>query len=168
MADFKRIVVATDFSDASTRALDYADDLAHRLGATLYIVHVVQNPLYQPWSAEAYVMDIGDIVEDWTRQAQDQLARLVATCRTRPIVACRTGRPVPEIIAFAEETEADLLVLGTHGHGALAQVVLGSVAERVVRHAPCPVLTVRARHAPGAEPVAVGGAERALAHNAGV
>jgi universal stress protein A len=168
MPDFKRIVVATDFSDASTRALDFADDLAHRLGATLYIVHVVQNPLYQPWSAEAYVMDIGDIMQDWTRQANDQLSRIAGTCRTRPIVACRTGRPVPEIIAFAEETGADLLVLGTHGHGALAQVVLGSVAERVVRHAPCPVMTVRARHAPAAEPVAVDDAERAAVLNAGV
>jgi nucleotide-binding universal stress UspA family protein len=147
MPHFKRIVFATDFSEASALALPYANDLAQRYGATLHLLHVVQDPLSQPWSAEAYVMNIGDLVQEWTRAANAELSRVATTCSGTPVISCRVGRPAHEILAYAKEIGADLLVLGSHGHGALAQMMLGSVAERVVRHASCPVMTVRQPHA---------------------
>lgn len=147
MADYKRILCATDFSPASVLALRHADDLARRLGARLTIVHVVQDALQQPWTAEAYALNLADLEGEWVRCAQTELARLAATCTTKPVTVCRQGKPVQAILECVRDTRADLLVVGSHGHGVLAQMILGSVAERLIRHAPCPVLAVREQSA---------------------
>lgn len=143
MTNYQQIVCATDFSASSTAAVRHADRLAHQAGATLHLLHVVQDPLQQPWAAEAYVMNIGDLTAEWQAHAEKDLARIAEGCAATTVTACRTGRPVNEILRYVADVQADLLVAGTHGHGAIAHLILGSVAERLVRQAPCPVLTVR-------------------------
>jgi nucleotide-binding universal stress UspA family protein len=144
MTTYKRIVCATDLSAASVLAVGQADELAKRLGATLHLLHVVQDPLLEPWSAEAYTMSVADLTQEWVRGADQDLAALAAKCSSTTITVCRVGRPVQQILEYVNDVNADLLVVGSHGHGFIAHMVLGSVADRLVRLAPCPVLTVRA------------------------
>ena len=143
MTDYRRIVCATDFSPASELAVSRGDDLAKRLGATLHLVHVVQDPRQEPWSAEGLAMNVGDLVDEWVREAERQLEALAAKCASSTVTACRVGRPVQQILEYVGEVKGDVLVVGSHGHGFVAHMLLGSVAERLVRRAPCPVLTVR-------------------------
>jgi nucleotide-binding universal stress UspA family protein len=145
MTNYRQIVCATDFSASSAVALRHADQLAQQAGSTLHLLHVVQDPLQQPWAAEAYVMNLGDLTAEWQRHAEKELERIAAGCAAKTVTACRMGRPITEILRYADDVHADLLVAGTHGHGAIAHLILGSVAERLVRQANCPVLTVRAR-----------------------
>jgi nucleotide-binding universal stress UspA family protein len=144
MTTYQGIVCATDLSAASALAVRQADELAQRLGATLHLLHVVQDPLLEPWSPEAYVMNVEDLTQEWVSGAERDLAALAANCSSTTITACRVGRPVQQILEYVNDVNADLLVVGSHGHGFVAHMILGSVAERLVRLAPCPVLTVRA------------------------
>jgi nucleotide-binding universal stress UspA family protein len=143
MEPYRRILCAIDFSPASIAALRHADELASRLGATLTILHVVADPLQQPWTAEAYGLNIADLEAEWTRRANADLSRLARACKSNPATVCRVGKPVSEILDCVRIDAADLIVVGSHGHGVFAQMILGSVADRLVRQAPCPVLMVR-------------------------
>jgi len=139
----KRILVPTDFSPPSRKAANYAASLAKQFGAEILMLHVVE-PVTPPPSL-ALVM-----TEDLDRHMREEAARRLADWRkeigvTTMKANVRTGAPYHEIIAAAEETNTDLIVIGTHGHRKLAQIFLGSTAERVVRHARCPVLVVRER-----------------------
>ncbi len=145
MTNYRQIVCATDFSASSTAAIRHADQLAQQMGATLHLLHVVQDPLQQPWAAEAYVMNLGDLTAEWQRHAEKELARIASGLSAKTEVAVRIGRPITEILHYVDDVHADLLVAGTHGHGTIAHLILGSVAERLVRQASCPVLTVRAK-----------------------
>lgn len=140
---FQRIVCATDFSASSAAAVSQADQLATRLDATLHLLHVVQDPLQEPWAAEAYAMNLDDLTQEWFQTAERDLGVRAEKCSSRTMTACRIGRPVQQILEYVESVKADLLVVGTHGHGFVAHLILGSVAERLVRQSPCPVLTVR-------------------------
>ena len=144
--NFTTIIVPTDFSYASDAALGYARMLAARFGASLHLLHVVDEP--GSWS-EVYAA-IPDIRDRLSADAGRRLEALAA-CIPPPLqvtsaVIC--GAPVPTIVKVAESTGADLIVMGTHGRRGMGHLLLGSVAERVVRLAPCPVLTVR-DHAAG-------------------
>jgi nucleotide-binding universal stress UspA family protein len=155
MTAWTRICCAVDFGDASRVALDRAADLARRLDAELTLLHVVV-PL--PAVADATVLvssqelDAAQAREDeaelarWAASAERALGRAV---RTRVLA----GDAAAVLVRHAREEGCDLLVLGTHGRGGLPRLVLGSVAERVVRQAPCPVLVVHdgAALAAGAE-----------------
>jgi nucleotide-binding universal stress UspA family protein len=144
MIALKKILVPTDFSECSEAALRYGRALAAAFGATLHLLHVVQDPYTQPWSAEAFPAPLGDLLEQWQAQARARLVELVPDAeRASTMVAVQVGSPFFEVIRYAQEQGIDLIVLGTHGRGPLGHVLLGSVAERVVRKAPCPVLTVR-------------------------
>src|SRR3954471_16478146 len=146
MLAIKNILVPTDFGSAADAALLYGRELAARFGATLHLVHVVDSFQIAGFP-EAY----GDLtaklqadLEDAARQTID--ARLLDSDGSGP----RTARavitsiaPVISIVDYALAHGIDLIVMGTHGRGALAHFMMGSVAERVVRSAPCPVLTVR-------------------------
>lgn len=145
MANYQQIVCATDFSASSTAAIQHAGRLAQQMGATLHLLHVVQDPLQQPWAAEAYVMNLGDLTAEWQQHAEKELARIASGLSAKTEVAVRLGRPITEILQYVDDVHADLLVAGTHGHGAIAHLILGSVAERLVRQSKCPVLTVRAK-----------------------
>ena len=138
----ERILAPTDFSDTAHHALGYARDLATQFKGTLHLLHVVPDPMSQPWAGEASGIVIPDLLKAWEADAQKRLAELkprdVSTER-----ATRVGHAFVEIIRYARANEIDLIVMGTHGRGAVKHMLLGSVAERVVRKAPCPVLTVR-------------------------
>ena len=146
MIHIKTILVPTDFSDASGAALDYARALAAAFGSALHLLHVVQDPYVQPWAAEAFGVSLAGVLERWEQDARAQLEQLVpeAERQARPVQCdTRVGHPFVEILNYAQAHQVDLIVMGTHGRGPVAHVLLGSVTEKVVRKAPCPVLTVR-------------------------
>src|SRR6516162_9835264 len=146
MIDLHRILVPTDFSKYSHNALTYAAAFAEKFGAELYLLHVVQDlALFIP-EAVSVAPPVAPPVEQMTAAAREALGRVVSeNDMGRVKVRCevREGTPFYEIIQFAKEAAIDLIIMGTHGHTGLAHVLLGSVTEKVVRKAPCPVLTVR-------------------------
>ena len=147
MPQIARILVPTDFSPASDAALAYARELARQFGATLNLVHVFDDP----FTSGAFVGDGTvtmplDLRESLERAAQDQLAaRHAEHAGSLPGSSADllTGSGARRIVEHAEETKADLIVMGTHGRGGLGHLLLGSIAEKVVRTSRCPVLTVR-------------------------
>lgn len=144
MIALKRILVPTDFSVCSDAALKYGRALTEAFGATLHLLHVVQDPYTQPWAAEAFPTPLGEMLAQWEDQARQRLATLLPDGdRTGAVIATIVGSPFYEIVRYASEQQIDLIVIGTHGRGPLGHMLLGSVAEKVVRKAPCPVLTVR-------------------------
>jgi nucleotide-binding universal stress UspA family protein len=144
MIRLKTILVPTDFSECSDAAVKYGYALSEAFGATLHLLNVVQDPYTMPWAAEGFAAPIGDLLADWEAQAKRRLAESVpAAAASKTVVKTQVGSPHPEIVRYAAQHGIDLIVLGTHGRGPLGHMLLGSVAERVVRTAPCPVLTVR-------------------------
>jgi len=146
MIDLHRILVPTDFSKFSKIAVNYAVALAEKFGAELYLLHVVQDlALFIP-DAVAVVPPVAVPVDQFTVAARAALDRVVEENQLERFTVhreVREGTPFYEIIRFAKEANIDLIVMGTHGHTGLAHVLLGSVTEKVVRKAPCPVLTIR-------------------------
>jgi nucleotide-binding universal stress UspA family protein len=144
MITLKTILVPSDFSECSEAALRYGLELARRFDARLHLLHVVQDPLTQPWAAEGFSAPLFDMVEKWQKDAQ---ARLVASIPLADIgrvtVTSTVAWPYAEILRYANQHGVDLIVMGTHGRSGVSHVLLGSIAEKVVRHAPCPVLTIR-------------------------
>lgn len=143
---FERILVPTDFSAGSERAWAIARQLAERLGAELILFHVVvEAPLFSegPFTME-HARSVFSKAREWanTTLGEWTAAATASGLRARSIVG--TGAPTKEIIATAGLEHADLIVMGTQGRGGLDRALLGSVAERVIRLAPCPVLVVRA------------------------
>lgn len=144
MSLFRHILVATDFSECSDRAIELAVRMAAALDAKLTLVHawdapsfVYANPIAPP----------GDVITPLHDAAAECLNEAVARARrTRPDAAgiLRRGQAWREILQTRDEIGADLIIVGTHGRSGLSHVVLGSVAEHVVRIAPVPVLTVHA------------------------
>jgi len=143
-SDIKRILVPLDFSANSTRALDYARGLAQRLGAALHLVHVCELPTMMTPALDAYAIALTDWSQRLSEEAEEQLSKITASLGD---VAVSTevlfGPPASAIVDAAASNKADMIVMGTHGHGAVMHVLLGNVAERVVRTAECPVLTIR-------------------------
>jgi universal stress protein A len=104
----------------------------------------VQDPYTQPWAAEAFPAPLGDMLAQWQAQARARLQELLPEAARKDVmVAVQVGSPFQEIVRYAVEQAIDLIVIGTHGRGPIGHMLLGSVAEKVVRKAPCPVLTVR-------------------------
>lgn len=146
-AEFTRILVPTDFSSGSEQAWAVARQLAGRLGAEIVLLHVlIELPLFAGSLTMEHARDVFDAARRWAENMLGEwTAKAVASgLRARWVVA--TGVPHAEIAAAATRERADLIVLGTHGRGGLDRALLGSVADRVIRLAPCPVLSVRARN----------------------
>jgi universal stress protein A len=142
--DLKRILVPLDFSANSTRALDYARGLAEKFDAALHLVHVCEVPSMMTPSLDAYAIAYSDWRQRLGEEAERQLNTVTATLGNgRVTTEVLFGHPAPSIVDAARANRADLIVMGTHGHGAVMHLLMGNVAERVVRTAPCPVLTVR-------------------------
>jgi nucleotide-binding universal stress UspA family protein len=146
MIAIRNILVATDFGDASDAALRYGRALAHRFDATLHVLHVTEHLLSAALAGE-YAAAPAEIREDLERVAQQRSDALLTDDDRRTLkataVTVNHGSPAVAIVEHARTVPVDLIVLGTHGRGALGHLFLGNVAERVVRTAPCPVLTVR-------------------------
>lgn len=151
MITLKKILLATDFSDASTAAAAYARLLADAFSASIHVLHVLEDLAAHAWTTEVYVAALPGVHEEMERQARERLEAVFPPGereRYRVTTVLRTGSPFVEIVRYARDENMDLIVLGTHGRGPIAHMLLGSVAERVVRKAHCPVLTVRPeRHA---------------------
>jgi nucleotide-binding universal stress UspA family protein len=146
MIDLKRILIPTDFSKFSQNALTYAAALAEKFGSELYLLHVVQNVgLLIPDMVNVVppIMPSNEQMTAAVREALNKIVKDNKLERFKTNIEVRLGTPFYEIIQFAKETNVDLIVMGTHGHSGLVHVLLGSVTEKVVRKAPCPVLTVR-------------------------
>jgi nucleotide-binding universal stress UspA family protein len=144
MITLKTILVPSDFSECSEEALRYGLELARRFNASLHLLHVVQDPITMPWAAEGFSAPLFEVVDEWEKQALDRLKAAVPDAdRDRVTVAAMVATPYAEILAYAAAHNVDLIVMGTHGRSGVSHILLGSIAERVVRRAPCPVLTVR-------------------------
>lgn len=142
---FDTIVVAVDFSETSEEAWRAACALATALGSHLHLVHASPDPMHQAWTVEAIGVDFKAVAEAWRLEA----GRKLETVKPEPPIpadritrAVETGVPHRVIVEYATRHDADLIVMGTHGYGQVKHLLLGSVAERVVREAPCPVVTV--------------------------
>jgi nucleotide-binding universal stress UspA family protein len=140
----ERILVPVDFSDCSKKALAYAVPFAKQFGAQIVIVYVVQPYVPVP---EMTAVDFDAILARSRQAAESELANLRRSIPDNVGVETmvRVGRPDFEIVRAADELEADLILLSTHGRTGLGRVFMGSVAEHVTRYAHCPVLTVRER-----------------------
>jgi nucleotide-binding universal stress UspA family protein len=150
MADYRVVVVPYDFSEHARAALAEAEDLARRLGSDLHLVHIMQSPIYLynfAYAGEAAAItppiDMTEIREDALKSLKEVIAEIDIPGKVEPHVY--EGANVAETLReVAVDLAADLIVMGTHGRTGLAHVFLGSVAERTLRTAPCPVLTVPA------------------------
>jgi len=137
-----RILVPTDFSEKARMALLYGVTLAERFGGTLHVLHVVET-----------VVDVSPVPQEYDQldtaigeSAWDELNQLLSADdrqRVKIEFAIEWGIPATEIIRYANARQIELIAMGTHGSGGVKHLILGSVAESVVRSAPCPVLTVR-------------------------
>jgi nucleotide-binding universal stress UspA family protein len=144
MMAFKRVLIAVDDSPIAARAADVATELARTLGAELAFVHAVD-------SSEAYAPESGVPAAELIALAEQDGKKLLEQFRQRaaqegssPLTFSSVGKPAHEILKAAKDWPADIIVLGSHGRGGVKRMVLGSVAEGVMRHAACPVLVVRA------------------------
>ena len=144
-AEWKRICCPIDFSDASRAAMEVAADLARRFGAELVLFHAYPVPGYtfpdgSVVASPKMLQELADgaerHLEAWRRDAEVAGASRVEAAKV-------AGEPAAEIVSFAREQGVDQLGLGTHGRTGLEHALMGSIAERVVRRARCPVLTVR-------------------------
>ena len=145
MIPIKRILVPTDFSEPAEAALHWATTLAQDVDAQLYLLHVVPEPYVYPWGSELSAMPLTDILVQSEQSAEERMHRLAAETRLpldRIVTRAVIGTPVDQILATVAEQNIDLIVLGTHGRGMVGHLLLGSVAERVIRRSPVPVLTV--------------------------
>ncbi len=146
MAQLKRMLVPTDFSDASDLALRYAIEMASTTGSTIHLLHVVEDRHLIAAYPDGYLADIPGMLQAMKDEANRLLREAAARCDAAKIPVTTdvvNGRPAMMIVEVAQSHAADVIVMGTHGRSGFAHFFIGSVAERVVRTAPCPVLTVR-------------------------
>ena len=145
MIKLKKVLVPTDFSESARHALTYATSFALEYRAELTLLHVVEN-LTVGYASDLFPVPMQEVFQEISGYAKTELAKLGALAREKGLTVVEQvaqGKPSAEIIRFARESEIDMIVLGTHGKGMLDQALFGSTTERVVRRAPCPVLTVR-------------------------
>jgi universal stress protein A len=149
MESVKKILVPVDFSKSSSAVLDYAGRIAEKFGATIDVLHVWETPSYR-WPDAAIGIEgeppvtLAALVRSRASEDMDELLRVLEG-RALPRIGKRfeTGDARDAILRVAVDGRYDLVVMGTHGRRGLSHLVLGSVAEQVVRRSPCPVLTVR-------------------------
>ena len=140
----ERILHPTDFSASSAYALQFAVSFAREFEAKLYLLHVIEDIAQALYFDMLQTPPVGDILGELERQARKELDKILADEPALPVERLlRRGVPFNEILRAARELKIDLLVMGTHGRTGLKHALFGSVAEKVVRKSPCPVLSVR-------------------------
>lgn len=146
MIKLKKILYPTDFSEHALCALPYARSFAKEYGAELHCLHVVDEA-YQYWMAmSGESLPMGPNPQEMIKLADQQMSDFVGrhlSDGTPVVTKVGYGRPFLEIIEYAREIQADMIVLSTHGRSGLKQALLGGTAEKVIRKAPCPVLSIR-------------------------
>jgi nucleotide-binding universal stress UspA family protein len=147
-----RILVPIDLASGATPAVACAHELARAFGSRLHLLHVVADPANQGWAAMIPTADLERQADEWRQDAIEELATFAAASGCggpgsqaghRTTLAIRSSaEPATAILAYASEHDCDLIVMGTHRPGGLTAILRGSTAERVRRHATCPVLMV--------------------------
>jgi nucleotide-binding universal stress UspA family protein len=146
---YERILVPIDFSEHSKTTVSYATRIATRYNATLYLLHVFKIPDYvvTPYTRRrqnsAEVHSQVDAAEQDAREHLESFAKELSTKGIKVEAYLRVGYPFDEIVLMANHFHVDLIVIGSHGHGRIARLLVGSTAQRVVEHARCPVLVVK-------------------------
>jgi nucleotide-binding universal stress UspA family protein len=144
MIAIRNILVATDFGEASDAALAYGRALATQFNATLHVIHVVENIVLRNVTADGFVGILPEVQLEVEAEARKELEKkLGAAGEPKPEALVLTSNAIADaVVGHAANTNADLIVIGTHGRHGVSRLLLGSVAERIVRSAQCPVLTV--------------------------
>lgn len=146
MIALKNILVATDFGEAADAALAYGRELARTFGATLHVLNVADD-VFVRLGGDAYVAVLPEMQKGVEEAARARLDALLVDNDPNPIAVKKavltSSATAAAVVQYARELNINLIIIGTHGRGAVAHLLMGSVAERVVRTAPCPVLTVR-------------------------
>lgn len=145
MIQLKKILLPTDFSENARHALLYGCSFAREYKAELTILHVVED-IAVSYASDLFPVPMAHVFQELSGYARTELGKLVEEVKAKGLTAreiVAQGRPSNEILRIAKEETVDLIVLGTHGKGFLDKALFGSTTERVVRNAPCPVLTVR-------------------------
>jgi nucleotide-binding universal stress UspA family protein len=146
MSRIKRLLVPTDFSPASAIAFNYALDMAAREHASIHLLHVLDDATYAAAYPDGLYVELPGLRERLTEEARARLDDAAKACEAAGVIATTqvlVGRPAACVTQEANTRGSDLIVMGTHGRSGIAHLMLGSVAERVLRTAQCPVLTVR-------------------------
>jgi nucleotide-binding universal stress UspA family protein len=145
MIKISRILVPTDFSELANLAVDYGAAIAEQFQAELHLLNVIDDYFVTTGEGQLVLPDRNEYLRELKAYSRQELAKLPRNCKSDDRVSRHTsvGRPFEEIVRFAKEHQIDLIVIGSHGRRGLSHLLLGSVAERVVRIAGCPVLTVR-------------------------
>jgi universal stress protein A len=146
MKSYRKIMATTDFSEGSLPALHEAAGLAELAGADLVLLFVVEDTL-PPIILGTSTLDRDEILDAHRKAAEKNLATFAAEHLGERALetAVVVGRPEDKILSYARENGVDLIVMATHGYGLVGQVLFGSTTEKVLHHAPCPVLVVRSR-----------------------
>lgn len=145
MSGFHNILVAVDFSQTSDDAVAVAAGLSRAYHAQVHVLHVVPNDVQPTYGIEPIAVDFSAYLRESLEGARAQLPALAARHQIEPAMlttAVVQGAPAGEIVRYAQDHAIDLIVLGAHGHGFIDRLLIGSVAERVTRRAPCAILMV--------------------------
>ena len=143
-----RILAPIDFSETAAAALKYALALADAFQARVHLLHVVEDPVERHWAAEIAMLVSSNFETEARQRSDAELAQLLTRAEREQygaVLVTEIGSPFANIVKYARREDIDLIVMGTHGRGRVAHMLIGSVAENVVRKAPCPVLTIPLR-----------------------
>ena len=143
--DIKKILVPIDFSDYSKNALKYAVNFSMQFKAEMILIYVIEPVIYPPDFSMGQIA-LPSVNTEWDIKAKEELNKLAKSEIPSGIkvnTVLKTGKPFLEIIETASEEDVDLIIIATHGHTGVEHILFGSTAEKVVRKAPCPVLTLR-------------------------
>lgn len=143
MIELKKILIPTDFSEPSQAATQYAVELARKFGAQLHLLNVIEDPVVYMPMFESYALPPKEDFENFAKTRLDNWILDEDKEGLDLVTHWVHGNPFVDILRYAKQEDVDLIVVGTHGRSFTAHLLLGSVAEKVVRKAPCPVLTVR-------------------------
>lgn len=142
MTEFEKILFPTDFSESAENASRYAMSLAKKYGSKVYVIHVIEPFTY----TTEFGLDFSAQLKEMEASARRLLDDIVASIKRNNLdveSVLITGEPFVEIIKYARKEQVDLIVMATHGRSGIEHMLLGSVAEKVVRKSPCPVMTIK-------------------------
>ncbi|MGD8305790.1 MAG: universal stress protein [Ignavibacteria bacterium] len=143
--EIQKVLVPIDFSDYSKNALKYAVNFSKQFNANMILVYVVEPVIYPPDFSMGQIA-LPSVNTEWDIKAKEELDKLAKSeipAEVKVATILKTGKPFFEIIETAAEENVDLIIIATHGHSGVEHILFGSTAEKVVRKAPCPVLTLR-------------------------
>ncbi len=142
---FSKILVPIDFSEFTDDIVKYATEIAQKFGSTIHLIHVIPNMDYfTPYESFMAAENMVTVQKGVEAEVQRDLEKVADKIAGVPVTrAVRTGVSFVEIVEYVKNEHIELVIMATHGRGGLEHIIIGSVAEKVVRKSPCPVLTIR-------------------------